>query len=211
MPRQWVKIDKKATNPGESLGFTGKRDQLHDPRQQGTRGRRCRDGISACDPESGYLEEGESVERSRYCDHVGCRVRDDGTRTLLTVEQILSRGARARLRVVGELDFVTSEQLEIVLDDELSTAHQFVALDISAVTFCDGTGLDMLDRARTRFGTVGGELTLTGVPPQIARLMRLTSLLALLGSSTTQDDPPARLYDAPLRQPGRAHGHLHSV
>ena len=128
--------------------------------------------------------------------------------TDFTIEEILSEGTHARLRVTGELDIATSDLLETALDEQLAMPRHFVGVDLTELTFCDGTGLGMLDRVYSRFHAVGGALTLTGVSAQLTRLMNITALASLLACSTPRLNVSMR--QAPAVS-GRAHGHLRSV
>jgi anti-anti-sigma factor len=54
-------------------------------------------------------------------------------------------------------------------------------LDLSDVTFLDAAVLGALDAERQGLHAAGGRLTLTGVTPSVARLIRLTGLDETLG------------------------------
>lgn len=139
-------------------------------------------------------------------------MREDDHRTVFTVDEILSRGERARLRAVGELDFATSDVLEAALDEQLAMPHTRVGVDLTELTFCDGAGLSMLDRLHTRFGAAGGELTLTGVPAQLVKLMEITSMRSLMNSSTGRAAlPHADEISSPAARKRATRGSLHAV
>lgn len=138
-------------------------------------------------------------------------MREDDHRTVFTVDEILSRGKRARLRAIGELDFATSDVLEAALDRQLSTPHTRVGVDLTELTFCDGAGLSMLDRLHTRFGTAGGELTLTGVSTQLVKLMEITSMRSLRNSSTGRAAAPDGGETSPAAGKRSSRGSLHAV
>lgn len=84
----------------------------------------------------------------------------------------------------GELDMTSAPELIRVLREAIR-AHgpSRVDLDLTAVTFMDSTGLQVLVAANT---DVGGGLRITGTSPAVHRLLQLTGVLQEFGL------PPAR-------------------
>ncbi|MEV6928827.1 STAS domain-containing protein [Dactylosporangium sp. NPDC051485] len=79
----------------------------------------------------------------------------------------------------GELDMTSAPELITVLREAIR-AHgpSRVDLDLTAVTFMDSTGLQVLVAANN---DVGGGLQITGTSPAVHRLLRLTGVLEEFG------------------------------
>jgi anti-anti-sigma factor len=80
------------------------------------------------------------------------------------------------LTVCGELDIVTTaalrDQILILIGD--TTAP--LIIDLSAVTFCDASGLAMLVGAQRRARLRGITVALAGPPRRVSKLLRITGL-----------------------------------
>jgi len=81
----------------------------------------------------------------------------------------------AAFQMSGEIDFENAAEVEAALRSWLASGGPLI-LDITAATFLDTTGLNMLVRVREQYGE---PLTLHGVRPTIARLFEITGLDAL--------------------------------
>lgn len=85
-------------------------------------------------------------------------------------------GRAATLTVSGELDLATAELLTAALEHQLDAGRRYVRLNLSALTFCDASGLHALVAAHHRFLNGRGTLVLAAVSPAVSRLLTLTSL-----------------------------------
>lgn len=99
-----------------------------------------------------------------------------GDRPMLTVAFLLAEGAHACLRLCGELDVATADDLTALLDQQFDRGRRLIHLDLSGLDFVDGTGLRALVEAHNRCLARGGTLILTHVGPLTARLLELTGL-----------------------------------
>ncbi|MDX3110896.1 STAS domain-containing protein [Nonomuraea angiospora] len=96
------------------------------------------------------------------------------------------RNGSLTVSVSGELDIATTERLRAHLLDLLQEAarapHKQVALviEVSRLTFIDAAGLGILVCARNHARAQQTPLRLTGVPPALRRLLRITGLEAPL-------------------------------
>ncbi|QEC47412.1 STAS domain-containing protein [Baekduia soli] len=79
------------------------------------------------------------------------------------------------VRVEGELDLNTRDQLVAVLDG-LSRPPQIVVLDGSAMSFVDSTGLRVLLSEHQRARAEGYEFVIAGATPPVRETLRLTAL-----------------------------------
>ncbi|MFE5488903.1 STAS domain-containing protein [Streptomyces virginiae] len=80
---------------------------------------------------------------------------------------------RTILTVSGELDMDTAPHLTDAAD-ALDLHGHTLALDLSAVTFIDSSGLNVLLALRHRVGLAGGSLELIGLCEQPLHLLDLT-------------------------------------
>ncbi|MEU6865576.1 STAS domain-containing protein [Streptomyces sp. NPDC046876] len=83
--------------------------------------------------------------------------------------------------VSGEIDLHSAVHLRRALAAALAGCQdQFeIALDLSAVTFCDCSGLNALLRARRRARRECVSLTISAAAPPVSRLLELTGTAAL--------------------------------
>lgn len=87
-------------------------------------------------------------------------------------------GDRALVRLTGELDLDTRDELRRVLDAALAASRTGVDLDLTDVRFCDCAGLNTLLAARERARREGRTLTFTAVGPAARHVFDLTGTLA---------------------------------
>ena len=100
--------------------------------------------------------------------------------------------------VHGELDLATAPHLEAALCGHLRNRPQRLTLDLSAVTFIDCSGLNVLLRTRIRARHSRTCLRLGPVSPRVARLLMLTGSFPRPAATASGPDlaPPR-----PLRRP----------
>ncbi|MFE2236494.1 STAS domain-containing protein [Streptomyces sp. NPDC059442] len=89
--------------------------------------------------------------------------------------------AHTRVRIAGEVDLDSAGHLRATLMRVLATSpdRAGLALDMSAVTFCDSIGLNTLLRLRLQALDEGRTLTITDASPQVARLLEVTGSAGL--------------------------------
>jgi anti-anti-sigma factor len=91
--------------------------------------------------------------------------------------------------LVGELTFITVDALDDLLRAHLPR-HPDLVLDVRAVTVCDSAGLSALLGTARRADLLDGGVTLVGVRPSLARVLRLTGVGSLF-SFRDECAPPA--------------------
>ncbi|MCC6946096.1 MAG: STAS domain-containing protein [Thermomicrobiales bacterium] len=91
----------------------------------------------------------------------------------------------AVVAVRGTVDLDTARELRRMLNDAVSQPAGRVVLDLSATTFFDSTGLAAIVAAHRRAEQAGGRLVVVNVDAEIARLLAVSGLDALL--SLTDD------------------------
>ncbi|MFG3016279.1 STAS domain-containing protein [Streptomyces cinerochromogenes] len=84
------------------------------------------------------------------------------------------------LQVGGEMDYLTAPFFRDRLLDEIAQGKQRVVLDLSAVSFCDSAGLNVLLWAWRQADQAGAVLALACVPPTLERLLSMTGVDTVL-------------------------------
>jgi anti-sigma B factor antagonist len=87
---------------------------------------------------------------------------------------------RAVLAVDGELDVYTCARLRDELLALNAAGHHHIALDLSALAFCDSSGLGVLAGASKRARNHGGGLSIYGAPEHFLRVLRITGLVTVI-------------------------------
>ena len=82
----------------------------------------------------------------------------------------------AVVAVDGEIDLGTAGQLRDHLTDCIRDETRDVVLDLSAVTFMDSTGLQVLIATQRRLEPLGGKLRLVGLRSGVAKVLKVTGL-----------------------------------
>jgi anti-sigma B factor antagonist len=94
----------------------------------------------------------------------------------LRAQARIGSGGTVAVEVGGELDLATADRFGDFLVGLTAGLSPRLVLDVSELVFCDPYGLSALVRAADRAEAVGGSVTLAGVRPVLARLLRLTRL-----------------------------------
>ncbi len=89
------------------------------------------------------------------------------------------QGAGVTVRVAGDVDLTTAEELERAVREQLASAP--VMLDLSGVTFMDSSGLRALDALVRHARADGRELRIaTALPESVAQILELTGMMQIL-------------------------------
>jgi anti-sigma B factor antagonist len=91
-----------------------------------------------------------------------------------------TESGRVVVRVTGELDLSTAEQLAAELRTALTAPPVRLVVDASALTFVDSTGLSVLLVAERQARADGGSLVLRHPSHALLRLLELTGTAAVL-------------------------------
>jgi stage II sporulation protein AA (anti-sigma F factor antagonist) len=96
---------------------------------------------------------------------------------------------RLCVRVAGELELATSEELSSKLS-EILTEPQEVVLDLGGVTFMDSAGLAVIINATKRAEMIGAQLEIASpLPSQSQRLLELTGMVERVTFTATPPRP----------------------
>ena len=86
------------------------------------------------------------------------------------------------LTLHGELDLSNADRVRRVVDLAASAwGCSVVAVDLRDVTFIDCSGIRALVDAHNRLNDLSSHLWVTGLSPQVSRLLKLTGADSLLG------------------------------
>lgn len=92
------------------------------------------------------------------------------------MELSAASGDPAVLRVAGEVDLATAEQLRTRLVELVTDGRPRLMVDLSAVSFCDASGLSAFVAGLERAREHGGWVRLCGLQPMVAKVFRITAL-----------------------------------
>ncbi|TDU79749.1 STAS domain-containing protein [Streptomyces sp. KS 21] len=95
------------------------------------------------------------------------------TTTLIDLKTAARSDGNVRVTLAGELDFHTARQIEPRLTALAAYGHRGLVLDLSGISFCDSAGIDLFLRVHHRCHTAGTRIRLCGVPPVVAKSMRV--------------------------------------
>ena len=102
-------------------------------------------------------------------------------------------GAHTVVEVVGEVDAYSSPYLRNALDEVSAEGRHLVAVDMSAVTFMDSSGLGVLVSAVKRARAGQGALCLFGCAEHILGVLRITGLVRVMPPFPNRDEALAHL------------------
>lgn len=89
-----------------------------------------------------------------------------------------------RLMLDGVLDASSAPDVRLALHEALDHGVDDLVIDLAALQMLDATGLGVLVGSHRRAGRLGRRLVLTGVPPQVERMLLVTRLHRVLHVET---------------------------
>nr|WP_062336596.1 STAS domain-containing protein [Herbidospora sakaeratensis] len=89
---------------------------------------------------------------------------------------VLGTTAPTILYLTGDIDVCTTAELRRRILVAVDQSVEVLLLDLSGVTFCGAGGLGMLLHVQGRARSRGVTLALTGLTPQLTRLLEITEL-----------------------------------
>jgi serine/threonine-protein kinase RsbW len=93
--------------------------------------------------------------------------------------------------ISGRVDAVTAPQLNKTVHAQIASGARFVLLDLSDVTFLSSSGLRSLLLIRKELMTLGGELRLAGLQPQVHEVFALTGFTQVFAIHVTAEEARA--------------------
>ncbi|GIH94294.1 STAS domain-containing protein [Planobispora siamensis] len=97
--------------------------------------------------------------------------------------------------VAGDLDHHTASRLRAALDEIALAPGTGVVIDLSAMTFCDSTGISILVAAHRRAHEAGAALALAGMERDIVYVFQIMGLDRLFSLYDTPEEAVAALRD----------------
>ncbi|MFG1954485.1 STAS domain-containing protein [Micromonospora sp. NPDC048830] len=107
-----------------------------------------------------------------------------------TVTYAQRDGVGACLHLAGELDMSSAPELNDAIDRLAAEGERHLLVDLSALTFCDSTGIAAFVRGDNRAAARGGWLRVTGATGRVERVLRITGLAEVLGYEPDAGHPP---------------------
>ena len=110
---------------------------------------------------------------------------------VLTMVKYITPAPRNDLVVIpitGRVDAITAPQLNQHVHEQITQGARYVLLDLSKVTFLSSSGLRSLLLIRKELMTVGGELRLAGLQPQVHEVFTLTGFTQVFAIHSTVDE-----------------------
>ena len=99
-------------------------------------------------------------------------------------------GTIALVRARGEIDVFTSADLGLCFETALAGAPSQIVIDLSEVTFMDGSGLRLLERFHLKCRDRGFVLGLVKPAPHVRRLLELVGMDGVLPVLNPSSHPP---------------------
>ncbi|MFV9507417.1 MAG: anti-sigma factor antagonist [Oscillochloridaceae bacterium umkhey_bin13] len=113
---------------------------------------------------------------TRLMDEVRFDFNPQGGNVLTMIKQITSTPSDVvvTMPITGRVDAVTAPQLNRRIHEQINEGARYILLDLSAVSFLSSSGLRALLLIRKELMTLGGELRLAALQPQVAEVFTLT-------------------------------------
>lgn len=102
-------------------------------------------------------------------------------------QEVRVESNRITVVLAGDVFAAEAKALQQSLSGYITSGHTRIALDLSNVTFIDGTGLGVLVSIHKQVRNVGGYLQIVGLQGEVKELFRLTELDKLLQIESNQD------------------------
>ncbi|MER6948408.1 STAS domain-containing protein [Nonomuraea sp. NPDC005983] len=98
-----------------------------------------------------------------------------------------SHAGHALVAIAGEIDLYTAPHLQAEFTRLLQDGPSRVVIDMSAVDFCDSTGMNVLLSALKRIKEQGGVLDMAAPRPAVRKILQVTGLDSVF---TVHDEVP---------------------
>ncbi|MER8226293.1 STAS domain-containing protein [Streptomyces sp. NPDC094143] len=91
-----------------------------------------------------------------------------------SVQATDTSGTSLIMQLSGDMDYETAPFFRERLLDEMAGGQRRLVLDLTAVSFCDSAGLNVLLWAWRQADQAGTVLVLACVPPKVQRMLNMT-------------------------------------
>ncbi|QMU69313.1 STAS domain-containing protein [Streptacidiphilus sp. P02-A3a] len=96
------------------------------------------------------------------------------------------------LEIAGDLDFHTAPRAREALLGLTPGPGELLVIDLSALTFCDSSGITVLVAARNHALSHQAQIALAAVPSVVARTFKITGLTQIFPTHPTAQDATAQ-------------------
>lgn len=91
------------------------------------------------------------------------------------------KGSVLLVRLVGELDHHTAEQLRNQVEDNLAKKQiKHIVLNLEQLTFMDSSGLGVILGRYKQVRAIGGEMVVCAISPAVKRLFEMSGLFKII-------------------------------
>jgi stage II sporulation protein AA (anti-sigma F factor antagonist) len=101
--------------------------------------------------------------------------------------RVQRRGAELVVRLAGDLDLTSADEIRTVLDQYIDAGCRHLVLHMQEVTFIDSSGLGVLLGRLRRLEPLGGHMTVVRPSPHIRRLLEFSGLKGLLSFAEREE------------------------
>jgi serine/threonine-protein kinase RsbW len=110
---------------------------------------------------------------------------------VLTMVKYITSNPRddvVEMPISGRVDAVTAPQLNKVVHEQIDSGARFLLLNLSEVTFLSSSGLRSLLLIRKELMTLGGELRLAALQPQVHEVFAMTGFTQVFAIHATTEE-----------------------
>jgi anti-anti-sigma factor len=112
----------------------------------------------------------------------------EGSHMSLTIEKTQSHDAASTLVLKGELNNLTSGQLDKAISPILDAPTKVLVLDMKEISFISSTGIGVIVKSRNTLKQKGSNLTMVNIQPQIQRVFDIMQLTPILKVCENQEE-----------------------
>ena len=93
------------------------------------------------------------------------------------------------VRVLGDLDLVSADEIREKLDNSLEeTRAQNLLLDLSKITFMDSSGLGVILGRYRQIKEGRGQMIIYGIKPSLKKILEISGIMSLMPVCNTEKE-----------------------
>ncbi len=100
--------------------------------------------------------------------------------TLSLQISVEEKGAVLLVRLIGELDHHTAEELRAQVEERLKRDVKHIVLNLEQLSFMDSSGLGVILGRYKQVKAIGGEMVVCAISPAVKRLFELSGLFKII-------------------------------
>lgn len=90
------------------------------------------------------------------------------------------KGTVLLVRLIGELDHHTAEELRAKVEEKLQREVKHIVLNLEQLSFMDSSGLGVILGRYKQVKAIGGEMVVCAISPAVKRLFELSGLFKII-------------------------------